>query len=237
MESEIDIMKRFGWTISSLTFRNERFSAFKFILAPFNPISFLKVIFSIYQFQPEIVHLHNWSFNASPSVIWAVKLMKLPLVHTVHNYRIICPSATLSYRQNIYLKSIERYFPWHGIFKGIYKGSRIATFWIAFITRLNYLIGTWRKIDRYVVLTEQSKEILEKSFLGIKSSTIVIKPNFVDRIPRPVQYPRADHFLYIGRLSEEKGLKLLLDAFSDGKHTLKIIGDGPLLPILNDFLK
>lgn len=237
VESEMEIMKRFGWTISSLIFKNERLSAFKFILAPFNPISFFKVVFSIYKFRPEIVHLHNWSFNASPSVIWAVKLMKLPLVHTIHNFRIICPSATLSYKQNIYLKSIERFFPWHGIFKGIYKGSRIATFWLAFITRVNYLIGTWRKIDRYVVLTEQSKEILERSFLGIKSSTIVIKPNFVERIPKLNQYPRTANFLYIGRLSEEKGLKVLLDAFSDGKHTLKIIGDGPLLPVLKEFLK
>lgn len=234
-EKEKALMQQQGCTVSSLEFNNIRFSGFKFLLAPFNPFSLYKTLKKINAVKPDVIHMHNWSFGASPSVIWAAKLKKVPIVHTLHNFRIICPSATLSFEQQLYLTSIKSIFPWRSIKKGVYKNSKISTFWMVFITRFNYFIGTWKKVDRFITLTGSSKAIFEKSYLKIKASQFVNKPNFVESSHTTHSSIRSDHFLFIGRLSEEKGINTLLSAFSRSTFKLRVIGDGPLKKQVEEF--
>src|SRR5690348_18349504 len=93
VEKEMELLKNAGYCVYFLSFRNSRFTLLKFLLAPFNIFSFIRTWFCIKKFRPDLIHLHNWSFAASPSVIWAASCCKIPVVHTLHNFRIVCPSA------------------------------------------------------------------------------------------------------------------------------------------------
>jgi glycosyltransferase involved in cell wall biosynthesis len=238
VEKEQELMQLSGCKVESLNFKNDKFTFLKFLLAPFNPFSFYRVYKKINRFKPDIVHLHNWSFAASPSVIWAVKFKEIPIVHTLHNFRIICPSATLSHNQKLYMASVNSSFPWKSIWKRVYKSSIFFTFWMTLCTRFNYFIGTWRKVDCFIALTNNSKIIFEQSYLRVNRSKIIAKPNFVNDPYLAVNAEdRSDHFLYIGRLSEEKGVSTLLGAFLNSRYKLRIIGDGPLKPMVESFTK
>lgn len=222
-------MEKNGCIVDSVVFANKRFSGLKFLLAPFNIFSFFRVYRKIKSFVPDIVHIHNWSFAASPSIIWAAVIKNIPIVLTLHNFRIICPSATLSHNETLYYDSVNSYFPWISIRKAIYRGSVILTFWQVVTTRLHYFLGTWKKITFFISLTSTSKRIFESSFLKIPAYKIIIKPNFAEDNSSRENIQRQDHFLFVGRLSEEKGIRLLLEVFAGSSKKIRIIGDGPLL--------
>lgn len=234
-ENEKSLMTEGGWDVESVLFNNRNFAVIKFILLFFNPFSFIRVCRAIDRFKPDVVHIHNWYFGASPSVFLAARFKKVPLVHTIHNFRIICPSGVLFNNKKLFTHSIKKLFPFLAIRKKVYKNSRFFTFWLLACTRINYILGTWKTVDRFICLTNTSREIICGSILRIDESKVVVKPNFVRNDIPYVEFPRSGHFLYVGRLSEEKGVESLLSAFKDGKHELKIIGDGPLKPIVNEF--
>jgi glycosyltransferase involved in cell wall biosynthesis len=95
------------------------------------------------------------------------------------------------------------------------------------ITGFHKISGLWEKgIHRYIILTSFSKNIFLNSSLSIAESQITIKPNFVADVGA-AEMPRHDHYLFVGRISMEKGLEVLLKAFSNQTRTLYIIGDGP----------
>jgi glycosyltransferase involved in cell wall biosynthesis len=234
-ENEKSLMTEGGWEVESVLFNNRKYAVIKFILLFFNPFSFIRVCRAIDRFKPDAVHIHNWYFGASPAVFLAARLKRVPLIHTIHNFRIICPSGVLFNDKKLFTHSIKRLFPVLAIKKKVYKNSRFFTFWLLTCTRINYILGTWKTVDRFICLTNTSKDIICNSILKVDESKVVVKPNFVLNNTPVVQYPRANHFLYVGRLSEEKGVETILTAFKNGKHSIKIIGDGPLRPIVNGF--
>ena len=227
VQSELALLKSNGYNVKELYFDNQKFTALNVLLLPFNIYSFFKVLAACRGFKPDIVHLHNIHFAASPSVIWAIRLMKIPIVQTLHNYRLLCPSGTLFFGGKLYFKSLNRSFPWPAIKDKVYRNSSFLTFWLGFSTWFNNKIGTWKMISKYIVFTEQGRQLLLNSSLSLGNETIVIKPNFTGKNPG-VSIARNDSFLFIGRLSTEKGISLLLKAFAHNGLPLTIIGDGPL---------
>jgi glycosyltransferase involved in cell wall biosynthesis len=234
-ESEKTLMTEGGWEVESVLFNNRKYPVIKFLLVFFNPFSFIKVCRAINRFKPDAVHVHNWFFGASPAVFLAAKLKKVPLLHTIHNFRIICPSGVLFNDKKLFTHSISRIFPVQSIRKRVYKNSMFFTFWLLTCTRINYILGTWKSVDRFICLTNSSKEIICNSILKLDRARVVVKPNFVRNDIQVTQFPRADHFLYVGRLSEEKGIETLLSAFKESKYALRIIGDGPLKSSVDQF--
>lgn len=199
----------------------------KFILAPWNYESAARLKQKINNFNPDIIHLHNWHFAASPAIISIAKKMNVPIVMTLHNYRLLCPSASLYYDGKIFLDSLDKGFPWKAVFKRVYRNSLLQTFWLAFIVHFHHWIGTWAKVDQYIALTDFGKELFGRSKLRLKKSQIVTKGNFVKDKGYNLA-SRSDQFLFVGRLTKDKGIELLLEAFSGASQQLKIIGDGPL---------
>jgi glycosyltransferase involved in cell wall biosynthesis len=230
-ENERKLMEQEGHTTGFVHFNNKAYAALKFLFLFFNPFSFVKVYREIGKFKPDVIHIHNWFFGASPSVFVAAKLRHVPLIHTIHNFRILCPSGFLFNRDKQYMESISKNFPFQAVRRKVYRNSYFFTFWLAACTRIHFVLRTWQSTTRFICLTENAREIICTSYLHIKRSKIVVKPNFfeIQNVQPPgIEPNRNKNFLFVGRLATEKGIELLLEAFQNSSHSLLIIGDGPL---------
>lgn len=183
---------------------------------------------AIREFQPDVVHIHNWHFALGPLVFRVIHTFGIPVVHTVHNYRLLCPSAILLHKGQLFTDSLQRSFPWKAVQKKVYRFSAAQTFWLAFVVWFHKQIGTWKKIDSYVCLTPFAVNLFQESNLGVAKNCFTVKPNFTAAPDMFESMSKENHFLFIGRLSEEKGIATLLNAFKDLPFLLKIAGDGPL---------
>lgn len=224
---EIKLLQSAGMEVKLLAFNNDDQALLKLIQLPFNLRSYVKVKRKISDFRPDIVHIHNLHFGASASVIYAIKRSKVPFVMTIHNYRMLCPSGVLFHNGALFLTSLDQNFPWKAVQKGVYKNSKLITFWLGCSMYLHNKIGTWKFCNRYIVLSEHAKKLFLDSKLGLSKNQIVVKPNFCS-VPKLEVQKRTENFLYIGRLSEEKGMMLLLEVFSSCPYQITIAGDGLL---------
>jgi glycosyltransferase involved in cell wall biosynthesis len=234
-ENEVKLMQEAGWEVSSVLFTNKKYTALKFLFSLFNPVSFIRVWRAIDRFKPDLVHVHNWFFAASPSVFIAARWKKVPVVHTIHNFRILCPSSFLVYKNKIFTDCVTKIFPYRAIKRKVYRNSATSTFWLLAATRLHFFLRTWQKIDLLICLTDTAKKVLCDSFLKIKSRQVVVKPNFFDTdglVKSTINYERTGDFLFVGRLAAEKGIELMLSAFTNNQASLRIIGDGPMREIV-----
>ncbi len=227
VEQEMELLRSNGIMVEKLSFSNDGKALIKFLQLPFNISSYNKTKQYLQRYKPDVVHIHNLHFAASVSVVYAVKRCKVPCVFTLHNYRLICPTATLFYKGENFSDSLKKSFSWNAVFKGVYKNSRLLTFWLCLSIWLNRKLGVWKMIDRFIVLTPHAKELIDQSRLKLEAGKIVVKPNFTANYFLPV-VTRQDNFLYVGRLSPEKGIATLLAAFEGAPYSLTIIGDGPL---------
>lgn len=179
------------------------------------------------EFNPDIIHIHNFHFSLGPFIIRFFKYLGIPVILTLHNYRLLCPSGTLFNKNRLFLRSINQVFPYSAILNKVYRNSFFETLWTAIIFWFHNLIGTWNLVDKFVVLTNHQKDMFINSKLNIIHSKFFVKPNFITSIGE-LSNCRDDYFLYVGRLSSEKGIQLLLEAFKNNNLKLVIIGDGPL---------
>jgi glycosyltransferase involved in cell wall biosynthesis len=230
-ENELRLMREAGWETESLLFNNRKYAALKFLFFFFNPVSFWKTCRAIRRFKPDVVHVHNWFFAASPAVFIAARWMRIPVVHTIHNFRILCPSSFLFVKNELFLDCMSNVFPIEAIRRKIYRDSAFNTGWLLTGTRLHYFLGTWQRIDRLICLTNPARQMLCDSLLHIRPDRIAVKPNFFEGFETPAgttNFSIRKDFLFVGRLSPEKGIDLLLDAFRNSPFSLHILGDGPM---------
>ena len=232
-EAECELLKKNGHTVQKVLFDNhiiqsgwDKFLAGVKSLYNFESAHVLET--AIRKFNPDVMHVHNIFPIASPAVFYVADKHNIPIVATLHNYRLICPSATLFHNGKIYEKSIHSIFPLDAIVQAVYRNSRIQTASAVLMTGIHKLLGTWKnKVDRYIVLTEFAKNKFLESCLGVPGEKMVVKPNFTADLGLG-HYPREDFFLFIGRLTEEKGIRTILECAKLSKANIKIIGDGPL---------
>ena len=174
---------------------------------------------------PDIVHVHNTFLAISPSIFWACKDAQIPVVHTVHNYRLLCPN-TAFYRNGKPCESCAEGNMWHGIAHGCYRASRLATSVAASSVAYNRQRGTWtHAIDQYISPSHFLREKLISG--GLPAEKITVKPHFVE--PDPGAVTQRDHYaVFVGRLSPEKGTATMLKAWERlGDIPLRVVGDGP----------
>jgi glycosyltransferase involved in cell wall biosynthesis len=226
---EVELLKKYH-TVDLLHFQNEGGwkGALQFIGSIWDIRAARKVRRKIQEFQPDIVHVHNWHFALGTLVFREINKSGIPIVHTVHNYRLLCPSAILLHEGKLFTDSLYQAFPWQAVRKKVYRSSRILTFWLAFVVWFHKKIGTWKKIDSYVCLTPFAVELFQKSNFGVLKEKFTVKPNFRTAPIVDGTIEKESHFLFIGRLSEEKGIDVLLEAFKELPFLIKIAGEGPL---------
>lgn len=221
-EAGIEVTRLFFNNDGSLPTRMMRL-----LLAPFNPFVFRRVTRWLKRERPDVLHVHNWHFAASPAVFLAARRLGVPVVHSLHNFRLLCPSATLLHNNQLFFDSVHRPFPWLAVRHGVYNNSRLLTFWLAATVALHKRLGTWQGIDRYLVLSENAGALALSSHLRLRAGQVAVKCNSVPDVQAEPRL-RGDHFLFVGRLSEEKGIRSLLVAFAQSGLSLRILGEGPL---------
>ena len=182
---------------------------------------------------PDVVHVHNTFVMISPSVYSACREQGIPIVQTLHNFRLLCPGAQLLRDGKICEECIDHSL-WRSVWHACYRDSRPATASVALMLAWHRRSGTWNElVDRYIALTEFARNRFIAA--GFAPGKIVVKPNFVD--PDPGEKESAGEYaLYVGRLSREKGLRTLLDAWKRLPKScpLHIAGDGPQRQELED---
>lgn len=196
-----------------------------------NPDAVRSLTREVHEFRPDVVHVHNFFPLISPSVFRAARSLRVPIVATINNYRLICCRATLFRNDQICEKCTQHIFPLAGIRHGCYHDSAAQSAAVTLMSSWHKVIGTWRNsIDRYILaMTNFGAEKIIDSSLRLPREKCVVKPNFV-RDPGSGGFPRDDFFLFFGRLSSEKGIDTLLRAQARGKFSLVVAGDGPLRP-------
>jgi glycosyltransferase involved in cell wall biosynthesis len=177
-------------------------------------------------YRPQVVHFHNTMPLVSPSAYYAAKAEGAAVVQTLHNYRLACPNGLFFRNKRVCETCLGRGFPWPGVVRRCYRGSLTASATVAAMTTLHKLIGTWKdKVDTYIALSEFQKNKLIGA--GLPASKIIIKSNFceTDAIGRG----DGGFAFYAGRLSPEKGVDTLLEAWRqlDLDVELVIAGEGP----------
>lgn len=180
--------------------------------------------------RPDVVHVHNTFPVISPSIYHACATAGIPVVQTLHNYRLVCPKAILFRDGRPCNDCVGKAFAWPGIQHACYHESRAETAVIAATTAIHAGLGTWsEKIAAYIALTEFAREKFVAG--GLPAERIVVKPNFVHPAP-VVGAGHGEYALFVGRLSEQKGTHTLLAAWRELGATLplKIAGDGPIQP-------
>ncbi len=215
--------------VRTLTFQNKKGGrgALQTLGSIWNILAANRLKETLQEFKPDIVHLHNTHYAAGPILIRTIAKQGIPQVMTLHNFRLLCPSATLYHHNHLFLDSLKEEFPWTAIKERAFNNSVIKTFLLALNYWFHRKIGTWQKVNRYINLSTFAKTIFVDSTLRVAAEKFAVKPNFVFPPASIVAAPKP-YFIYVGRLSDEKGILNLIEAIKGTDLELQIIGGGPL---------
>ena len=176
----------------------------------------------------DIVHVHNFLPLISPSVYYAAQASGVPVVQTLHNYRLLCPNALFFRQGQVCEDCLGNPIPWSGVRNACYRNNLAASTAIATMLTVHRTFKTWTDaVNLYIALTEFARDKFIQG--GIPAEKILVKSNFVSSDPG-VGTGQGGYALYVGRLSVEKGIDVLLAAWEQlqSQVPLKIVGDGPL---------
>ncbi|BAI90481.1 MULTISPECIES: glycosyltransferase [Arthrospira] len=178
----------------------------------------------------DIVHVQNFFPLISPSVYYAAKSEGVPVVQTLRNYRLICPNGLFFRDDRICEDCLGKFVPYPGVIHACYRQNRAASGVTATMLTLHRMARTWvNQVDIFITLSQFARQKFIQA--GWSEDQIIVKPNFV--YPDPgVGNGEGGYALFVGRLSVEKGLDVLIDAWQNLRQPvpLKIVGDGPLVP-------
>jgi len=178
--------------------------------------------------RPAVAHFHNTFPLISPSAYHAARSEGIPVVQTLHNYRLFCVNAQF-YRDGRPCEDcLGLSVPWHGVQHACYRSSRLASATVATMVGVHRALGTWKhRVDRYIALTEFARSKCIAG--GLPAERVVVKPNFIHPDPGAGDGAGA-YALFVGRLSPEKGVRTLLAAWRrlGNVMPLRVVGDGPL---------
>jgi glycosyltransferase involved in cell wall biosynthesis len=178
--------------------------------------------------RPEVVHFHNTLPLVSPAGYYAARAEGVPVIQTLHNYRLLCPVALFFRDGRVCEDCMGKAVPWPGVVHECYRGSRAASGVIATMLTVHRAMRTWTEmVDVYVALTEFARSKFIEG--GLPAGKIVVKPNFVAPDPGRGQ-GGGGYALFVGRLAPEKGTGTMLAAWDrlGTRIPLKIVGNGPL---------
>jgi glycosyltransferase involved in cell wall biosynthesis len=233
VRAEADLLRRRGHEVVQHELRNPpdaAHAAVALALAPWNPLEARLVRGIAEQIRPDVVHVHNTWYAMSPAVLWSLRRVGVPVVVTLHNFRLLCANGQL-FRDGAPCEDCVGSHPWHGVRHRCYRGSALLSVPPAGSVALHRRIGTWERcVDLFLALNEFARERFVHG--GLPAGRIRVKPNFVaDPGRRRTPASSSRTVLYVGRISPEKGVEVLVEAWRRVAATttleLVVIGDGP----------
>ncbi len=220
-------------------------NAFQKFLIPFTAVysfkTYREVKKLIRENKIDIVHVHNTLMVVSPSVFYAAFHCHVPVVQTLHNFRMLCPAGSYFRGDRICEECSEKGLQC-SLKYGCYRGSKAQTFVSAAILKIHRMLGTYRKVN-FICLTEFNREKLSRLNEGGKQivdmKKVYIKPNFTfqEGISGEVQ-KAGDYFLVVGRVEALKGIDVVVKAFEKiPDQKLIVAGDGPMMAEMKAYIK
>lgn len=177
--------------------------------------------------KPDLIHVHNFFPIISPAIFYAAKSRGVPVVQTLHNYRLWCLNAYFFREGGVCEDCKGKPFMIPGIKHQCYRGNIGASAVLATMLSVHRALPTWDKVNVFITLSQFAHDKFVE--YGLPAQKLRLKPNFVSAAP-PVGDGQDNSVLYVGRLSPEKGIDVLLSAWNylERHITLKIAGSGPL---------
>ena len=167
--------------------------------------------------QIDIVHVHNTLTMVSPSVFYAAFRCKVPVVQTLHNFRMLCPAGSF-FRDNVICEECVQHGMGCAIRHKCYRNSKLQSFVSAAILQIHRFVGTYRRVN-FICLTEFNRKKLLESLDTKKEivnpERVYIKPNFTfaeEIVPNEVRSDE-EYFLFAGRVEASKGIDIAVRAF------------------------
>jgi glycosyltransferase involved in cell wall biosynthesis len=158
--------------------------------------------------KPDLVHTHNTFFMISPSIFSVCRQLGVPVVQTLHNYRLYCPASTF-FRDGHICEQCVQHTLWQGIAHGCYRDSRAATAAVAVMLTVHRHRQTWtRDVECYIALSEFARSRFLNA--GLPAEKVFVKPNFVYPDPSVRTNGDGDYALFVGRLSKERIIPLVV---------------------------
>lgn len=198
--------------------------------------SYVQMKKRLQDFQPDVVHVHNTIPLISPSVYAACHSDRVPVVHTLHNYKLICPGAYLYRDGQVCEDCVKKVVRYPGILHGCYRNDGLqSTVAVAGLTT-HQLRGTYKNdVDIYIALTRFARQKFIEG--GLPAEKIAVKPNFVTSDIKSGSHT-GGYVLFVGKLVKYKGIETLLQAWHllDEAIPLKVVGQGPLEILLKSNL-
>lgn len=235
VEAEFDLLRSHGHIVERFQRHNDELASLSSASAAVDTVwsgrSVATLRTVLRRFRPDVVHFHNTFPLISPSAYWAVREANLPVVQTLHNFRLHCPQA-MYLRDGKVCEDCVGKLPWRSVQHGCYRESRVQSAVLTGMLTVHRALGTYRnKVTRYIALNEFCRRKLIEG--GLPATRILIKPNFVNLTHPPLSM--RDGFLFVGRLSAEKGIAVLVDAWKRVPGgVLRVAGSGPQADLLVD---
>ena len=192
--------------------------------ARWNPLTPEKVVAFLDAHPADVVHVHNTFPLFSPALHHTLSEWGVPVVQTLHNYRLVCANASLLRRGAPCTECIRK-GPWNSVRYGCYRGSRVQTAVWAEMTAHHRKQGTWTEcVDLFTTPSNFARQLLIDAGLPSDRTRVLANP-VLD--PGPPRAP-GEGATYVGRLAPEKGVDLLIDAWRAFPDVpLRIVGNGP----------
>ena len=176
--------------------------------------------------KPDIAHLHNVYHHLSPAIIHALKKNNIPVVMTLHDYKIICPNYRL-FSQNKLCQDCKGSKYYNCFFKKCVKNSRVKSFLASCEAYLHSIIGSYEKVDLFIAPSKFMRNTCIQFGVPADKIKVIYNPFELVKNTGVSTKEKSDALLYFGRLSNEKGIAVLLLALRDLPNIrLKIVGEG-----------
>ncbi len=230
---EVSLLRRHGHTVVEFVEDNRRIAAGKQAAIALQTLwsweSYRRLREVLRQERPGIAHFHNTFPLISPSAYYACRAENIPVIQSLDNPRLMCPSANFYRDGRLCQDCLGKTPPWPGMVHRCYRHSYLQTSVVSAMLSLHRWLNTWNaKVDYYLVATEfyRNKFIEGK----LPADKILVKPHFIDLEPHfEPQKQTGSYVLFLGRLDPEKGIRTLLSAWEQLPDVpLKIRGDGQL---------
>ncbi len=239
-ETDAELLAAAGHEVNTLTFSNDeipdspsvRDRLGLFASTIWSRRAAARVTRKIAEVRPDVVHVHNTFPLASPAVLAAASKAGVPTVVTLHNYRLLCSSATLFRAGAICEDCTRSFLPYPAVMHSCYRGSRLQSAAVATMSSIHKARRTWqRNVDLFITPSEFLRSRLLQA--GLPAHRIEVRSNAVVPPPNGERTP-GGAFVFVGRLVDYKGIQTLLNAWQgrpDLPH-LRIVGSGDMEPLV-----